>query len=606
MSDWNKLTVIIILLGSVVSVCTRVSRPTRPSSEQILQTRPARFQRGMWVRAASMVSPDSIHKIIEIAKKYQITDIYAQVIVGGYAYYRSDILPRSQYLAKHAAPDYDPLDSLIHTAYACSIRVHAWVNTVLAWSLREPPDSVRHLYYTRPEWFIKDITQKSMIDYSADDWYDAGLEGMYLDPSNPRVREYLGNACAEILERYPVVGIHLDFIRYPGVWWGLPANDTTALFIGLDAYNIRWFNLLKYPQSTFITRWLCWHYWQYAKQKEKHIADMVQEINKIIKSDSLPGKRLLTAAIFPNPGLGRYRFAQDWMDWDQNIDYPVAMSYTDDPMFFSELLNFTIGKRKDAVFGIGFIWPDMEAAAFHEIEDVIKHNGAGISYFDFTSLDTMVDFVKLNGAGSTDEYSPLLPEQEPGLVNDVFSDLPAQAMVEQGKDHMSENEYIEFGEFLMSLSLNPDQDLKRMDITHAELLNRIRDDIAAFIILDSCVFPIADTLFEPPEKKVYYEFISWNDKDTAGVKAQAQNIKNLSEQINVYPNVMNALSRAAFSTEDNIRETLTVRRGIYVYKTEQVHAGDREVLRENIDQDLLPVFVNYTIKKKIEDIIDRY
>jgi len=30
----------------------------------------------------------------------------------------------------------------------------------------------------------------------------------------------------EMLSKYPVSGIHLDFIRYPGVWWGLPENKT--------------------------------------------------------------------------------------------------------------------------------------------------------------------------------------------------------------------------------------------------------------------------------------------------------------------------------------------------------------------------------------------
>ena len=39
----------------------------------------------------------------------------------------------------------------------------------------------------------------------------------------------------EMLSKYPVSGIHLDFIRYPGVWWGLPENKTPS-FIKIKSY----------------------------------------------------------------------------------------------------------------------------------------------------------------------------------------------------------------------------------------------------------------------------------------------------------------------------------------------------------------------------------
>ncbi|MGB3340082.1 MAG: family 10 glycosylhydrolase [bacterium] len=602
----RRLLVIIVLAGLFISVCTRISHPTKPSPEEILSVAPAKFQKGMWVRAASMVLPTSIPEIIEIAKKYEITDIYAQVIVGGYAYYPSLIVPRSQYLAKKSDQTYDPIDSLIQAAHKYSIRVHAWVNTILAWSLREPPDSTRHLFYTHPEWFIKDITRKSMVDYSADEWYDAGLEGMYLDPSNPMVGDYLKTTCREILEKYPVVGIHLDFIRYPGVWWGLPDNDTTAMFAGLDAFNVRWFNLLKYPQSTFITRWMCWHYWQYAKQKEDHIHNIVRGIYKVTEDDSLHPGRLLTAAIFPNPGLARYRFAQNWMDWDETIDYPVVMSYTDDAVFFSDLLNYTIDQRQDAIFGIGFIWPDMEAAAYLEVKDVIKNNGAGVCFFDFTSLDTMVDFAKFNGEAPAEEYSPILEKEKPKPITDVFYDLPPEEMIENGKKLCLSDEHIDFAEFLLSLSLDCNEDLKRMDLTRDELLAKVHDDIAAFKILDSLVFPIGDTLVEPPEKEVFYEFLPWGDEDTAVVKEQAQNMKELTQQINVYPNVLSDISRAAFFTDDGIKETFSIRRGIYVFKTNQVNNGSKKLTRNKISKELLPLYLSWTIENKVDSILVRY
>jgi len=598
--------VIIVLADLLICVCARVTRPVKPIPEAILSVEPAGFQKGMWVRAASMASPGSIPRIIEIARKYEITDIYAQIIVGGYAYYPSKIIPRSQYLAEKSDRTYDPIDSLIQAAHKCSIRVHAWVNTLLAWSLREPPDSTRHLFYAHPEWFIQDVTKKNMVDYSADEWYDAGLEGMYLDPANPMVSDYLKTACREILEKYPVVGIHLDFIRYPGIWWGLPDNDTTAIFVGLDAFNVRWFNLLKYPQSTFITRWLCWHYWQCAKQKEEHIRNIVRGIREVIVNDSLFPGRILTAAIFPNPGLARYRFAQNWMDWGDAIDYPVAMSYTDDALFFSDLLNYTIVQRTDAIFGIGFIWPDMEAAAYLEVRDVMKNNGAGVCYFDYTSLDTLVDFAKFNGEAPAEEYSPLFEKVEPKPITDVFYDLPPEEMIKNHREYPFPEEYIDFADFLLSLSLNKRIDLERMNLTRNEMIEKIRDDVAAFKILDSLVFPIGDTLVEPPTKEVFYEFLPWGNQDTTAVKKKAKNMQKLNQKITVFPNALSDISRAAFSNKDGIEKTFVIRRGIYVFKIDQTYDGGKKLIRTSIAKDLLPFYLSWTIHNKVENILKRY
>ncbi|MEO0158660.1 MAG: family 10 glycosylhydrolase, partial [candidate division WOR-3 bacterium] len=120
------------------------------------------FQKGMWVRASSAASPDSISGIISLAEEMGITDIYYQAVVGGYAYYKSSILPRSQYLSRVSDPDYDPLDSLIKAAHQKGIRVHAWVNSLLVWSGDEPPESTSHIIYSHPDWSLRDVLGRLM------------------------------------------------------------------------------------------------------------------------------------------------------------------------------------------------------------------------------------------------------------------------------------------------------------------------------------------------------------------------------------------------------------------------------------------------------------
>lgn len=44
--------------------------------------------------------------------------------------------------------------------------------------------------------------------------------GLYLDPGAPGVIDYTAAVAADLLSRYDVDGLHLDYIRYPGQDWG--------------------------------------------------------------------------------------------------------------------------------------------------------------------------------------------------------------------------------------------------------------------------------------------------------------------------------------------------------------------------------------------------
>jgi hypothetical protein len=179
-------------------------------------------------------------------------------------------------------------------------------------------------------------------------------------------------------------------------------------------------------------------------------------------------------------------------------------------------------------------------------------------------------------------------------------------MIKNGKKFCAPDEYIDFVEFLLSLSLDQTADLKRMNLTRDKLTAKVHDDIAAFKILDSLVFPIGNILLEPPTKEVSYEFLPWGDEDTATVKEQAQNIQELTQHITVYPNVLSDISRAAFSIDDGVKETFNIRRGIYVLKVDQTNSGGEKLPRSSINKELLPLYLSWTIKNKIDNIFVRY
>ena len=42
----------------------------------------------------------------------------------------------------------------------------------------------------------------------------------FVNPEKTAAAEYIASICAEIIEKYDIDGIHLDYIRYPETWQG--------------------------------------------------------------------------------------------------------------------------------------------------------------------------------------------------------------------------------------------------------------------------------------------------------------------------------------------------------------------------------------------------
>lgn len=558
----------------------------------------APFQRGMWVRASCLVFPDSLPKIIAVAEDMGVTDIYAQVVVSGYAYYRSIILPRSQYLSRMSGTEYDPLQALIDAAQGRSIRVHAWVNCFVVWSLKDPPDSTRHVFYQHPDWFITDVRGRSLHDYPYPEWDNWGLEGLFLDPAQPKVREYLKSIGAELSRQYKLAGVHLDFIRYPGTLWGLADLDTNDLFAGPEADTLRWLELARYPRLSFYLRWLVWRMWPMNRERERRVLEAVKAIRDGVADRPLKDGCALTAAVFCNPSLARWRYDQDWPDWGLLLDYPVIMSYTRDVGFFSDILDYTRLRRPDAVYGIGLIWPGMEAEAWWEERQARERGGKGVCYFEYTTLDTLVDREKLKGDVMVRPESLTFDSSRYALLGNAFADTASPPLVGAGEKLLPWEQEYEFAAYLFSLSLNPAVDLGRLGLDRQSFLRRLHDDVCAFAALDRLIFPLGDELIEPPARVADFEFFPWPADSPLAANDRAARVKKLSRRATVYPRAMDKFSRAVFSAPLNERTTCAAAEGIYVFKVRKAIAGGRKVKRERVKPDLLPAYRNWTIKSR--------
>ena len=598
----NIRNITYLVLGMLLATACAVPRiSTRPFKVIEKEALPE-FRRGLWIRATSTASPDSISRIVRVVNDMDVTDVFVQVVVGGYAYYKSKLLPRSQYLSRISGADYDPLDSLIRAFEGTSVRIHAWMNTLLTWSLSEPPDSLRHIFYTNPDWFIRDVNNQSMADYSYYKWKDLRLEGLYLDPTDPEVRVFLIKICHEIAARYPVEGIHLDFIRYPGIIWGLPNNDEAAVLAGTDADIALWCDLVNYGRMNVFERWLIWHAWRLTRNRQWAISQIVTDLGNVIEQYAMNKDCRLSTAVFANPALFRYSFAQNWPNWQGDLYFPVIMSYTPNITLFSDYLNFAVTHRPDALIGIGFLWPGMMNTALWQEKAVREMNGTGVCYFDFTRVDTISDISAWKQSVPSED-SLITDSTRYETVADVFIERPQPTQVEQGSHMVKWGEDLRFAAFLLSLSMNPTRDLARMGLSRTEFVNLISEDVAAFNFLDDALFPLGNELVEPPTRRVRFTFLPWSTGDSLAVIARAHETHDFVDQALLYPAACDPFTKAVFAAQQSNRDMLLTPSGIYVFMVDSIDDGGRIISRNTVLPGLLPVFTNWTIKKMVTQLI---
>ncbi len=193
---------------------------------------PKRELRGVWVASLGIdwptrvgssqadveIQKQSIADLFDFHKSINLNAIFFHVRPHCDAVYKSSYEPWSQYLtgAQGLAPadtTYDPLQVAVEEAHKRGMELHAWLNPYRALLSGGNVSSVspKHVIKKHPEWIIK----------------CSGSEYRFLDPGNPRVREYLVKIIMDIVRRYDVDGIHFDDYFYPYSDYGAFNDDAS-------------------------------------------------------------------------------------------------------------------------------------------------------------------------------------------------------------------------------------------------------------------------------------------------------------------------------------------------------------------------------------------
>lgn len=169
--------------------------------------------RGLWVDSfhPGLRSASEVRQVVADARAGHFNALLVEVRRRGDTFYDSRLEPKA---VDVKPPNFDPLAELIALAHDTNsgppLEIHAWMVAFNIWNERHtPPSQPSHPYRLHRDWLTR--TDRGTT------WDGANYA---FDPGHPEVQRHTFNVAMDIVSRYDVDGLHLDYIRYAGPEWG--------------------------------------------------------------------------------------------------------------------------------------------------------------------------------------------------------------------------------------------------------------------------------------------------------------------------------------------------------------------------------------------------
>ena len=285
--------------------------------------------RGLWVVRTALVSPQAVDSVVDEAEEAGLNALFVQVRGRGDAFYHSSLAPRSPLLERQPQK-FDPLKRLIARARTRGLQVHAWVNVLLTAHFGQPlPDG--HVLEKHPDWAMVPKSQmaaalvasgsRRLQLIAAAGRAEGDVEGYYLTPAAPGVAAHLEAVVREIVRAYPVDGLHLDFIRYPG-----PTFDYSKPMLEGFQKRTGGGDLIGQPAA---------HPAEWDAYRRELLTALTTRLADAARQER-PGL-VLSAAVAPDEAQAVNNKFQDWPRWLASgvLQALCPMTYTPDSRLFS-------------------------------------------------------------------------------------------------------------------------------------------------------------------------------------------------------------------------------------------------------------------------------
>ncbi len=325
----------------------------------------------LWVTRWDYRTKEDVETIVRNAADLGITDLVFQVRGQADAFYKSAFEPWGEELLADLGPGatdpgFDPLKLACELAHQRRMRLHAWINVMPLWKGKSPPRNQKHLYHTRMDFRLYDIKGEPQ---PLNDHY------VIVNPLNPQVHEHINRVVADIVGKYPVDGIHMDYIRFVSELMDQEAGYPAGARVYQAFKDATGRDARTDPQA-------------YRQWIMTRITDLVRGIRETIESKR-PGT-VLSAAVWRDYQVGKETYLQDYPKWIEEglIDAAMPMIYTTDDALFESNARDAIAIRGAAALlpGVGAYQHSDPAQTLRQFEIARKLGASGVCVFSYHAL----------------------------------------------------------------------------------------------------------------------------------------------------------------------------------------------------------------------------
>jgi uncharacterized lipoprotein YddW (UPF0748 family) len=342
---------------------------------------PARF-RAFWCHDAFGVAGITWDEAIRRLAANGFTAIFPNMLWGGVAFFDSQVLP----VAAKAKEQGDQIAACLAACRKYGVQMHVWkVN----WNMG----------HAVPEEFVEKMRGEKRLQAGP-----TGAELPWLCPSHPANQQLEISAMVEVARKYPVDGIHFDYIRYPDNQHCFCAGCRERFERELGAKVKNWPADVR-SEGPLVKRWQDW--------RRSNITTVVKAVSAQARAIR-PGIKL-SAAVFRNWSTDRDSVGQDWKLWCDNgwLDFVCPMDYTANNQHFEGMVAQQVAwaGRVPCYPGIGVSASSSRFGAARTIEQIgiaCRHHTGGFIIFNYGAKES-AELLPQLGLGITRPAAPRAP-----------------------------------------------------------------------------------------------------------------------------------------------------------------------------------------------------
>ncbi len=312
-------------------------------------------------------SPSATTAFVNYVRSCNMNALIPELRLRCDAYYDSNYEPPGTGVAP--AYGYDSLADLITKAHAVGMEVHPWFVTFRIWTTDAgaPHTTPEHIWWTHgpgntnpaEDWCMRGDTGG---------WSYGGISN--LDPGHPAVEDYLITVFMDMVSRYDVDGLNLDYIRYPSTSWGYNP-------VAVARYNAE-YGTTGNPSASN-ANWMNW--------RRDQVSNLVKRLYLEIKAIK-PWVKLNIDG-WNSASTGNASYFQDWDKWMTNhwLDFTHPMSYTSSNSTYNGWLDTYLGNQHGRhVYPLIDASNDINGNVIPQIDNVRAHGFQGLGLYAYNTI----------------------------------------------------------------------------------------------------------------------------------------------------------------------------------------------------------------------------